>query len=335
MATLTRCPACRRQLRVPENLLGRQVKCPECGEIFVAVHTEDLTPGMAIPPRAESQEPPPPEPGRPPALMGLTSDYRINAGQWLHYASIHWSTAVGPMIGYLLLVYAIFGGLGICVGIISEAPGRNPGAVALANLVFYLVMILIGPPLLAGLTIVSLAQLKGDPWTFADFFAGFRRYGTLVGNYVLTLVIALGSLIPSILVLIIALATNDQAIFVASLFCFLINYLAMIYVMMRATFFCVPLIIDRNLGTLEAIQGSWIITRGHFWGLFGTALLLGLIAAAGLLLCLVGALLTVPLTILAQHAGYLLIAGTRRPVESPSPASRIEVFPEDEPREPR
>jgi predicted Zn finger-like uncharacterized protein len=49
---LVSCPECRRKLRVPEELLGKQVKCPTCGHTFEA----HLTAMTAPPPEGE---PPP------------------------------------------------------------------------------------------------------------------------------------------------------------------------------------------------------------------------------------------------------------------------------------
>jgi predicted Zn finger-like uncharacterized protein len=49
------CPSCRRQLRVPEDLLGQPVKCPSCEATFTA--SED---GAARPPPAEEKVAPPP-----------------------------------------------------------------------------------------------------------------------------------------------------------------------------------------------------------------------------------------------------------------------------------
>jgi hypothetical protein len=34
MPTLTKCPQCSRKLNVPDNLVGKRVKCPGCGENF-------------------------------------------------------------------------------------------------------------------------------------------------------------------------------------------------------------------------------------------------------------------------------------------------------------
>jgi predicted Zn finger-like uncharacterized protein len=50
MAEAIHCPQCARELRIPENLLGKRVKCPGCGTTFTAP-----APGEA----AEPAEPPP------------------------------------------------------------------------------------------------------------------------------------------------------------------------------------------------------------------------------------------------------------------------------------
>ena len=49
------CPACQRQLRVPDNLVGQMVKCPGCKEAFKAV-VEEAPPAVPEPP--PSRRPP-------------------------------------------------------------------------------------------------------------------------------------------------------------------------------------------------------------------------------------------------------------------------------------
>lgn len=59
MAITTSCPSCSRALRVPDDLLGKNVKCPTCGTTFLAA-------AESAPPPAE-EEPPAPAPARRPA----------------------------------------------------------------------------------------------------------------------------------------------------------------------------------------------------------------------------------------------------------------------------
>ena len=95
---------------------------------------------------------------------------------------------------------------------------------------------------------------------------------------------------------------------------------------------------------MEAIHGSWILSEGHFWGLFGMNLLLGLIMfVAGALVTALSVVLGVigfsvtpspsvllisilvpisvpffifPFIMLSLSAGFLHIAGRRPPVEA-------------------
>lgn len=67
MSTLITCPSCDRKLRVPEELHGQDVKCPSCGNTFVAPGDEDGTAAPPpSPPRAETTRPAPAYDDRPP-----------------------------------------------------------------------------------------------------------------------------------------------------------------------------------------------------------------------------------------------------------------------------
>lgn len=64
------------------------------------------------------------------------------------------------------------------------------------------------------------------------------------------------------------------------------------------------LIVDKNLGPIEAIKTSWNITRGNTWNLFFFGIILGLINILGILCLLVGLFITVPLGMLATTFVY-------------------------------
>ena len=81
----------------------------------------------------------------------------------------------------------------------------------------------------------------------------------------------------------------------------------------RLFLFAPAIVFDRrHLGAIDAIKANWQLTRGHFWGLFGVSLLLGLMNVGGAMACYVGLLFTVPYTLLILTAGYLLISRPRR-----------------------
>jgi hypothetical protein len=344
MPDVTRCPSCGRPLRVPEQLFGELVQCPSCAYTFTATPAGSDPPAPAVPapepapelrehvtqtpelslPRSAPEEkerwrPPPEEDDDYPpprrarvGMADISAEYRINLTEWFNHANAHYGAVLGPMIGYLLL-YALMN-----VGL---------GAIPLLG---QLVALFLMPPLQAGFTAVCLAQLKGERWDFGTFFSGFDRYGDLLGNFFLILLIFAGTAIPSVVV--VAVVTNtvpysDEAL-LALLSFVAFNGCLSIYLVLRVSCFSVPLILDRRVGAVEAIRGSWELSRGHFWGLFGVALLLMLLVGAGVMLCLVGVLFTAPLALLTWTAGYLLIAGTRPP--RPAPYSRAPRWKEDD-----
>src|SRR5262245_5383975 len=61
MPEVTSCPSCARQLRVPDSLLGKAVKCPSCGTNFTAGGSATV-PTHQTPPPPPPQYQPPPQP---------------------------------------------------------------------------------------------------------------------------------------------------------------------------------------------------------------------------------------------------------------------------------
>jgi uncharacterized membrane protein len=237
----------------------------------------------------------------------LSANYEIDLHRWFEYAKAHWGDVVGPAIGFQLLQF-----------VISQAAGFVPFLGALLS-------IAISIPLQAGMIIVCLAQLKGKPWTFGDFFGGFNKWGQVIALAILQGLIIGAAIVPGVIAGIIAGVVMYNAMgnprggpppeaFLAAAPFVLFSLLLAMYLGVRLSFFAVPLLFDRNFGPIEAMTGSWKLSRGHTLGLIGVALLMGLINIAGLFLCGFGILLAIPYTTLATTAGYLLIAGSRPPV---------------------
>jgi hypothetical protein len=57
MAEMIHCPQCQRELQIPEEFIGRPVKCPSCGSNFI---TTPSAPGTPRPPSEVTAAPPPP-----------------------------------------------------------------------------------------------------------------------------------------------------------------------------------------------------------------------------------------------------------------------------------
>jgi hypothetical protein len=310
------CPSCQTLLKLPEPVpSGTKIKCPKCTHVFAAPPEAEaiaLAPVEPVLPRAPVPPPPPPPPiyedypqdttqpyyrGQDP-LAGLSNRYSINIGDWFSHGTAHYSAAFGPMIGY-----------GLLLGVINLA-GFIP-VVGLLKALF------LDCALNAGFAIVVLKQLQGQPWTFGDFFGGFRFYGSLLGNFWLWAAGLLCAALPILLIVGASVAVGKPIVIVPAVLMGGVYLCAVIYVALRAFLFSTYLIVDRGCGPIEAIRGSWTLTEGHFWGLLGTWILVLLIGASGMFLCFIGALFTAPLYWLIMASGFLLITGAR-PLSQPA-----------------
>jgi uncharacterized membrane protein len=82
-------------------------------------------------------------------------------------------------------------------------------------------------------------------------------------------------------------------------------------------FFFVYLIVDKDMGIMESIRASGELTQGHKWSLFLLWIVLGLINTLGAVICLVGLLVTIPLSLMAVIFVYHALAGEAPVVEYP------------------
>jgi uncharacterized membrane protein len=78
------------------------------------------------------------------------------------------------------------------------------------------------------------------------------------------------------------------------------------------------LVIERELGPIEAMKESHRITRGHKWNLLGLLLMTLLVNLLGALAFIVGLLVTIPVTVIAVTHAYRVLSGSAetRPVDA-------------------
>ena len=74
--------------------------------------------------------------------------------------------------------------------------------------------------------------------------------------------------------------------------------------------FSALIVIDRELGPIDAMAESNRITRGHKWSLLGLTLILLLINLVGVLVFVVGLLVSLPVTLLAFTHAYRVLSGS-------------------------
>jgi len=73
--------------------------------------------------------------------------------------------------------------------------------------------------------------------------------------------------------------------------------------------FAYPLIVDRRLSGLNAVKLSIRAGMANFWRLLGMIVLTGLLSSLGVLLCIVGVYLIMPISFAAVAAAYEQVFG--------------------------
>jgi uncharacterized membrane protein len=85
--------------------------------------------------------------------------------------------------------------------------------------------------------------------------------------------------------------------------------------------FTTLIVIERELGPIEALSESNCLTRGHKWPLLGFMLLLLLVNLLGLLALVVGLLVSIPVTTLAFVHAYRVSWAARQSRAQPALAA--------------
>jgi uncharacterized membrane protein len=227
-------------------------------------------------------------------------DYVVDIGGWVRRGWELVKANAGLLIGGTLLSLVIQG-----------AVGAIPFLGGIASLILQ-------GALIGGMYWLFLRCLRGEAAGIGDIFAGFQRgfVNLMLTNIVTGLLVGV-CLLPGAVVLGIGLmlhlaAKSPAGIPVAIgggvlLLCLLpvAIYLALCFA------FALPLVIDRQLGFWDAMQLSRHMVRKHWWGIFGAGIVFGLVGAAGLLACLVGVVVTMPIVIAAWMCAYEDIFGER------------------------
>ena len=151
-------------------------------------------------------------------------------------------------------------------------------AILLGVLAYVLVVIIVAGPIRGGYDITVLRLIhRDDTMSFRDMFTGFSKFRNLFMTFLLYTLAILGGLIliivPGIILLI--------ALWPAFL-----------------------LVMEDDLGPVDAIKGAWALTRGYKWQLFVLGLVGLVVVIAGLLAVGVGLLVAGPVAETARIVAY-------------------------------
>jgi len=154
-----------------------------------------------------------------------------------------------------------------------------------------------GPPLSAGLYAMALRKHDGRPVQAGDVMEGFKYFGATWGLALLVgvpVAIVIGALAAAAVVL--AHGKVEDAMPMIQLALQLpANALGLF--IGTVLLFAIPLIVDRGVGSIQALQESWAAVKPQFWSYLGAYFIFQMISGAGAMACGIGVLFTMPLSI--------------------------------------
>ena len=211
--------------------------------------------------------------------------------------------------------------IGVLIYFLIEGAIGALGSIPFIGPLFSIANLFVAGPLMGGVFYIFIQAIRGQPTNVGDVFAGFRRafiqlfLGTLVPGLLVGL-----CMIPFVIVLCVKCfpaiihiqhaGSNNAEVLAAikstwsiSLPVLLICMIPVIYLAVSWKF-TLPLIIDRQMDFWSAMGASRRMVSKHWWQVFGLVILISLVNVAGLLLCCVGILITIPIGFAALMYAY-------------------------------
>ncbi len=178
------------------------------------------------------------------------------------------------------------------------------GALVLGLLTVTLTLGIAGPPLLVGLYMMALDRFRGRAVRATDVFRGFSRFLPAWGLGLAPLAVTISATILVGLILQSMGQSGVSETREALTVLVVLPMAALLLGMGAVLFYAGPLIADGR-GAWEAARGSWTVAGADFGLHFRAMMLLGLILMLGNIACYVGLLVSVPIALCTQVAGYM------------------------------
>ncbi len=180
-------------------------------------------------------------------------------------------------------------------------------------------------PMMCGLYLALLSARRGEPIEFGTLFKGFDYFGQSVVATLLHFIPIMAIIIPSYIIFyvffLVTMVASSQggepnpAAMFGVMFLFVVFWLVVMLIVMVISIgfaFVYPLLVDRKMQGFDAVRLSFRAAMANFWGLFGLVILNFLLNLAGVLLCIVGVYLVMPIGYAALAIAYEQVFGLRQ-----------------------
>jgi hypothetical protein len=199
------------------------------------------------------------------------------------------------------------------------------GTLPYIGILFSLCSMVIGGPLMAGLYLVYLRVIRGETPPLGSVFDGFRKmFGHLFLGQWVAGILALLPLLAGVLVLffsvgltvIMGLVKGSASwpafeVLAPGLALFLLGVPVSIFLSVN-WMFSLPMILDQRLDFWTAMKRSGRQVRRHWWSCLALSVMTSILNFAGTLCCLVGLVVTIPISMLVFMSAYETVIHGRK-----------------------
>lgn len=187
-------------------------------------------------------------------------------------------------------------------------------------------------PMMCGVYLCLLRQLRGQPVDFGMLFKGFDYFMPGLVAAAIQFIPMFIVLAPFYIVMFVLMMTSapsgrgtrdEQSAYLLTIVLLYFGFMVIVLIVSFAVmiFFMFPyaLIVDRKMSGLDAVKASAKAGAANFGGIFGLLLLNFLLILAGVLVCYVGAFFTLPISFASYATAYRKIFGDPPQVSSDMP----------------
>jgi hypothetical protein len=155
----------------------------------------------------------------------------------------------------------------------------------------FIALVLQGP-LTGGLYVLFLKLIRGQPASLEDAFSGFKRFWPLAGTFLLMALLLYAWFIPGALLMI--LGEPGGPLFKLGIALLIVGMLGLIWLAV-GFMFAIPLAADLHLRPWKALTTSFKVVKVHWFSVFALVFVAGLLSALGLIACIIGVFVTLPI----------------------------------------
>lgn len=267
----------------------------------------EFIPQLGVPPPPPLSPPPVGDSESPEKFIAdvLAREPHLDIGECLNRA---WSL-YKARFNMFFIVVLVFLGIQMGVGMLAQIP--------ILGVLVGLASFVISGPLTGGLYYALIQGVRGREARVDDVFIGFRKYFVplLLVQLVVTaftliaMAPGIGAGLAGALPWALKRGTPDAGQIALLVVAGLLLVVAVTIVKVL-WMFSLPLIVDRKLDFWPAMNLSRRVSARVFWQVFAVSVLAGLINVGGLLLCCVGILFSVPLSLILIVCAYEQLYGS-------------------------